>query len=153
MEENRIINATIVYSNARQRVVQDVVSTRVLQALLGTTLVLLVVNWVLGRGAPVLAGSPTSVATRAALVSGFLRARLLPRGAEWMGESELRGLLEGRRFWLGREAGRLEILVGGVGVDDGEGGSLGDRDGDAEGESLEDGDGDEDGDGEDGRGG
>ncbi|KAK5659699.1 hypothetical protein OQA88_909 [Cercophora sp. LCS_1] len=104
-EANRVINATVISPEARRRIVQDIASTRVLQVLLGVTLALLIVNWVLGGGARVMSGSPTSLATRAAVVSGGDMLALFPKGSEWMSDKELEGLWEGRRYKLGWERG------------------------------------------------
>lgn len=54
----------------QRRVVQDGISTRVLEGLLGATLVLLVVSWGLLGETRVLTGSPSSIADRVALVGG-----------------------------------------------------------------------------------
>lgn len=102
-EATLVINATATEPDARRRVVQDSTSTRIMQALLGATLVLLVINWVWNRGDAVLGGSPTSLAMRMALVSGGNLLDVLPSGAEWIGNKEMEKTLEGETtmFWIG----------------------------------------------------
>lgn len=85
----------------RQRVVQDAISTRVLEALLLVTLVLLGVGWVWLPKTNVLPKrSPTTIASAAALLAG---GNLM----EWPSEEDgdIIGALDRRgsttRFWMG----------------------------------------------------
>ncbi|KAK0724054.1 hypothetical protein B0H67DRAFT_549926 [Lasiosphaeris hirsuta] len=104
-EAELVINATITEPDARRRVIQDGVATRIMQATLGATLVLLVVNWVWNRdGDAVLGGSPTSVAVGMALVCGGNLLEVLPSGAEWIRNKEMETALAGggkTSFWMG----------------------------------------------------
>ena len=91
-------------SHQRRRVVQDVVSTRVLEGLLGLTLVLLVISWVLLGETRILASSPTSIAAMAALIGGGNLIRTM--GEQVWGDEK--GDIDERKvgdeveyFWLG----------------------------------------------------
>ncbi|KAK3682402.1 hypothetical protein B0T22DRAFT_386525 [Podospora appendiculata] len=86
----------------RRRVVQDAVSTRVLEALLGVTLLLVFVSWAFMRETAVLASSPTTIAAVAALVAGGNLFDMLPPDAEWRSPEELAAAFPpGTKFWLG----------------------------------------------------
>ncbi|KAK1758073.1 hypothetical protein QBC47DRAFT_373646, partial [Echria macrotheca] len=97
-----VLDATASEPEARRRVVQDTVSTRILQALLGATLALLTAGWILMRHTAVLAGSPTSIGARAAVLAGGNLLDRLPPGCEWMSQREVKVALgERTRFWMG----------------------------------------------------
>ncbi|KAK7932017.1 hypothetical protein PG985_002729 [Apiospora marii] len=103
--------ATATDTTGRRRVVQDAVSTRALEALLGIALVLLVVGWCFMHQTDVLPRAPTSIASMAALVAGGNVLEKLPADAEWRSRSEIAAALKssaggggGRgepRFWIG----------------------------------------------------
>ena len=97
--------ATVTSASGRRRVMQDEVSTRVLQGLVGAVLMLLIAGWAFSRSVKyggLLGGkSPTALATRMALLAGGNVLDLMPDGGEWMGEADVRRVLGGRRFWLG----------------------------------------------------
>ncbi|KAG8169490.1 hypothetical protein KVR01_000235 [Diaporthe batatas] len=79
----------------RQRVVQDEASTRVLEALLLVTLVLLVVGWVWLPNTNVLPKrSPNTIASAVALLAGG-------NLTEWLHEED--GCVDTMKFWLGWE--------------------------------------------------
>ncbi|KAK6217817.1 hypothetical protein LQW54_003105 [Pestalotiopsis sp. IQ-011] len=65
-----VYKATATDSHGAQRVVQDPVATRLLQALLLATLLLTLAGWVLGAWKPVLPRPPTSIASVLALLAG-----------------------------------------------------------------------------------
>ncbi|KAK0627934.1 hypothetical protein B0T14DRAFT_493931 [Immersiella caudata] len=95
---------TAINTQARRRVKQDAVSTRILEALLGTLFVLLFAGWVFAGGSTdVLASSPTTIASRAAVIAGGNLLDVLPRGAAGCEEREIAGALggEGARVWIG----------------------------------------------------
>lgn len=99
-DAGRTYEATVVDKAGQLRVVQDAVSTRVLEALLLVTLILLGVGWLFLPKTDVLPKrSPTTIASAVALLSGGnLR--------EWLGEDGgISGALGGRwdttKFWLG----------------------------------------------------
>jgi len=94
--------AEVTAADARRRVVQDVLSTRVLQGLLGGTVLLLVVSWVFTRNTAVMASSPTTIAYRVALVAGGNLLELLPDNAQARKPDEMAAAL-GRdtRFRMG----------------------------------------------------
>ncbi|KAK0638805.1 hypothetical protein B0T16DRAFT_394651 [Cercophora newfieldiana] len=95
-------NTTTTVPDSRRRVVQDPVSTRILQGLLGAALLLLVLSWLFSPRTAVLAGSPTSVATQAALVSGGNLLGFLPVDAQWRTAEEMAAVMgHGTRFWIG----------------------------------------------------
>jgi hypothetical protein len=92
-----------------RRVIQDAASTRVLESLIGVTLVLLVVSWIFMRQTDVLPRSPTSIASVAALIAGGNLLRLLPADAAWRSWDQLTAALGANtRFWVGwcEEAGK-----------------------------------------------
>lgn len=70
-DDGRTFEVTVVETAGRQRVVQDAVSTRVLEALLLVTLILLGVGWVWLPKTNVLPKrSPTTIASAVALLAG-----------------------------------------------------------------------------------
>ncbi|KAF2967504.1 hypothetical protein GQX73_g6066 [Xylaria multiplex] len=79
-----VLNATARDPSGRNRVVQDVVATRVLQSLLSATLVCLGVNWFLMRNVDVVPRSPTSIANWMALLADGNLDDFLPRDAGQM---------------------------------------------------------------------
>lgn len=93
--------ATVVDKEGRQRVVQDAISTRVLEALLLVTLVLLGVGWVwLPKTNALPKRSPMTIASAVALLAGG-------NLEEWVNEmdADTTGVYGGRgattRFWMG----------------------------------------------------
>lgn len=99
-DAGRTFEATVVDKAGRQRVVQDAVSTRVLEALLLATLILLGVGWLWLPKTDVLPKrSPTTIASAVALLAGG-------NMREWLGEdggisSSLGGRWDKTKFWLG----------------------------------------------------
>lgn len=99
-DAERTFNATVVDNAGRQRVVQDAISTRVLEALLLVTLVLLGVGWAWLPKTNVLPKrSPTTIASAVALLAGG-------NLEEWVHEIDRdhtggRGTTTTQRFWLG----------------------------------------------------
>jgi hypothetical protein len=79
----------------RPRVVQDLSSTRVLQALLAVTLVLSLMAWCLMLRTNVIVGSPTNIARKIALAAGgnLFEEVLPPRGSAHLGTE---GLINGK---------------------------------------------------------
>ncbi len=86
----------------RRRIVQDVVSTRVLEALLAATVVFSSLAWLLMRNTNLLPRSPTSIASVAALLVDGNLFDFLPEGAENMGDGQLKNVFpHGTVFRLG----------------------------------------------------
>ncbi|KAK9421631.1 hypothetical protein SUNI508_05561 [Seiridium unicorne] len=81
--------ATITDTSTRRRVVQDPVSTRIIEALLGATLVCSIIGWVLMRETNVLPRSPTSIGSVAALLADGNLFEYLPPDAAWLTKEEL----------------------------------------------------------------
>ncbi len=79
-------------SGGKRRVVQDAISTRILQALLGAVLIASLVSWLSLRRTNVLPRSPTSIASVAALLADGNVFGFLGRGAEWEPTNEVRTL-------------------------------------------------------------
>jgi hypothetical protein len=101
-DARHLYNATATDRVGRRRVVQDHVSTRILDALLGTTLVLLIINWILMRDTAILPSSPTTIASVAALIAGGNILSKLPSNAAWMSPEEIAASFpQGTRIWLG----------------------------------------------------
>jgi len=90
-------NGTATNSQARRRVQQDPVSTRILEALLSTLVVLLFLGWVFARDAAMLASSPTTIASRAAVIAGGNLLKALPEDAAYCSEKEIAVALGGER--------------------------------------------------------
>ncbi|KAI0810046.1 hypothetical protein GGR55DRAFT_695842 [Xylaria sp. FL0064] len=99
-------NATVTDPTSRRRVVQDAVSTHVLVALLGVTLVLFLAGWAGSPGTDVLPRNPTTIASVAALLAGGnICSRLQQqRRADGLESLEDIGAALGganARFWMG----------------------------------------------------
>lgn len=100
-DASRTYEATVVDKTGRQRVVQDAISTRVLEALLLVTLILLGVGWVwLPKTNALPKRSPTTIASAVALLAGG-------NLEEWVHEmdKDTTGAFGGQgttvRFWMG----------------------------------------------------
>lgn len=126
--------ANIANPFGRRWVVQDETSTRVLEVLLGVTLLLLVLNWAFMRDTGGLAASPTTIAAVAALVSGGNLIDSLPVDAQWLTEEEIISVYpHGTKFRLGWGRVKDEDGLDGNGVSsfgiyvvlDGEDGEMG----------------------------
>lgn len=101
-DARHVYNATATDRLGRRRVVQDPVSTRVLEALLGITLVLLLASWVLMRDTAILPSSPTTIASVAALIAGGNILSKLPSNAAWMSPEQIAASFPpATRIWLG----------------------------------------------------
>ena len=118
-------NDAIVYNGTkgnalgRRRLVQDAVSTRVLEALLAATLLFSLFGWIFLGTAKLLPREPTSVANVAALLADGDLIRFLPRDAHRMGDEELRYALAGFQFRMDWWADNSD-QVDGRGINDGE---------------------------------
>lgn len=77
--------------NARLRLVQSAIPTRILQAVLAVILICIIVlyiaNWNSGR---VLPASPTNIASVTSLLAGARLLDFIPEGAEWSSNKELK---------------------------------------------------------------
>lgn len=80
----------------RRRVVQDVASTRVLQAILGASAVLSLIAWVLMPNTKLLPRDVTSIASLAALLADGDIVRRLPADSAWITD-------QGLDTWLGSD--------------------------------------------------
>jgi hypothetical protein len=97
--------ATVSDDFTRRRVVQDPLSTRMLEALLGAALLLSGLSWLLMRKTDVLPRRPTSIASVAALLVDGNLFEYLPRGAAWAGMGDLaRRFGDNAEFRLGWRA-------------------------------------------------
>ncbi|KAI1304818.1 hypothetical protein F5Y03DRAFT_168925 [Xylaria venustula] len=85
-----IYNAIVTYPIAETRVVQDATSTRILQTLLATVLILFIVSWVFMPNTALLPNHPTSVASAVALLIGGNIFSLLPLNSVSMSDKELK---------------------------------------------------------------
>ncbi|KAI0430131.1 hypothetical protein F5Y09DRAFT_308547 [Xylaria sp. FL1042] len=97
-------NATVTDATSRRRVVQDAVSTHVLVALLGVTLVLFLAGWASSPGTDVLPRSPTTIASVAALLAGGnIFSRLQHCAADGGSPEDINAALGGPDawFWMG----------------------------------------------------
>lgn len=94
--------ATATDDAGRRRVVQDGPSTRVLQALLFATALLVLLSWACYLRTDVLPPrSPTTVAGAVALLAGGNLLDMLPEDAEWRSETDmLEALGRETKFWL-----------------------------------------------------
>lgn len=82
-------------SGAARRVVQDMTSTRILQALLSATLIAAAASWLaLPKPNTVLPRPPTSIASVAALLADGNLFGQLGRGAEWLSLKDLAGFFK-----------------------------------------------------------
>ncbi|KAK5658290.1 hypothetical protein OQA88_2265 [Cercophora sp. LCS_1] len=107
-------------SGAARRVVQDMVSTRVLQALLAAVLVASGAAWLALPKGNLLPRMPTSIASVAGFLADGNMFGLMGRGAEWQGVAELLkyfrdGLHVTMGFRLGWERPKRRRNVGGMG--------------------------------------
>ncbi|KAF2221466.1 hypothetical protein BDZ85DRAFT_17567 [Elsinoe ampelina] len=93
------------------RVVQSLISTRILQALLGTMSLCALIAWAGTRSKKVLTKNPQSIAAVASLLVDADMLRDIPPGAEFMDDKELKrnGVFEGGFYsigWWGDDRGR-----------------------------------------------
>ncbi|KAH8163498.1 hypothetical protein CIB48_g4738 [Xylaria polymorpha] len=101
--EATVVNATAKYPARRDRVIQDAVSTRILQSLLAITLICIVTNWYLMRNADILPRSPTTIANWLAFLADGNLNDFMPLNAAQMPLEELSRWYFGQnaRFYLG----------------------------------------------------
>ncbi|KAK5659565.1 hypothetical protein OQA88_767 [Cercophora sp. LCS_1] len=102
-DAQRVYQADITQPDARRRVVQDSLSTRILQGLLGTTLVFLALSWFCMPETAVLASSPTTIASRAALIAGGNLLSLFSDDAQLWNLEDVQAAMSpaAARFWMG----------------------------------------------------
>ncbi len=113
-------------SAGARRIVQDAISTRILQSLLGAALVASLISWLAFRHSNILPRLPTSIASAAALLVDGNVFGFLGRGAEWQPTEELRtlfrdGLYVTAKFSLGwgqARRRRREEMLANYGVND-----------------------------------
>jgi hypothetical protein len=98
----RALPAQLNFPN-RLRLVQDPMSTRVLEALLGAMLLLAALNTVLMKTRGVVPKNPCSIAAAASLLADSNILDALPRGAERMSSEEIerRAGFKGKTFYMG----------------------------------------------------
>lgn len=113
------IPATLTDAQARQRIFQDAVSTRVLQALLGAVLLLSSLGWALApRAGRALPWSATNVAETLGLLARGNLWEFLPERAQFMSDGELGAVFQGCTFRLeGVAAASQSENEGGQGQD------------------------------------
>ncbi|KAI1121320.1 hypothetical protein F5Y10DRAFT_272191 [Nemania abortiva] len=89
-------NATVEDGQGQQRIFQDVTSTRILQALLGTILVFSILGWALmPQAGKLLPHSATSVAETLAMLARGNIWEFLPAGAQEMNITQLESVFDG----------------------------------------------------------
>jgi len=103
--QGQIITGTVATPNSgKLRLRQSVISTRILQGLLGAMVVCVGLAYLLQRHmGRVLPKGPCSVAAGASLLAGSDLLRQIPEGTEWMSDKERKksGMFEGKLFGLG----------------------------------------------------
>ena len=114
---------TALFVDGHDHLVQNVISTHILHALLTTMVICGLISVVCLNTKHVLPKNPCSIGALASLIvdSRMVRDRgIIPEGAEWWGDKELReqGVLVGRRFRMGWWERKMES---GERDDDGEG--------------------------------
>jgi hypothetical protein len=89
----------------RLRLIQDTISTRILEALLALIFLCIVLASVLGDSRKVLPNNPCSIAVMSTLIadSDLVRKQMVPSGSEWIDDAELKrkGVFGGYLFSLG----------------------------------------------------
>ena len=104
-EQGQIITGTVATPNSgKLRLRQSVISTRILQGLLGAMVVCVGMAYLLQRHmGRVLPKGPCSVAAGASLLAGSDLLGQTPPGTEWMSDNERKksGMFEGKLFGLG----------------------------------------------------
>ncbi|KAI0536614.1 hypothetical protein GGR58DRAFT_503046 [Xylaria digitata] len=92
-------NVTIT-STTTGRIIQDSLSTRILEALLGTVLALSCLSWIASPNTKILPRSPVSIASVAAWLADGDIFDLLPDNAQEMTKSELKLLFDDEHFYM-----------------------------------------------------
>ncbi|CAG8260359.1 unnamed protein product [Penicillium salamii] len=94
---------TGIFHDGRKYLVQNMISTRILDGVLGSMVVCAVIALCAMRTTKILPKSPTSIASVASFLYGSrLLGSVLPRGAEWWSDGDLkRRVFEGRSFSMG----------------------------------------------------
>jgi hypothetical protein len=94
-----VIKATATYSIIR--LLQNDVSTRILQGLLACMVICAVVSLSTVRLSKILPKNPCSIAAQASLVAGSEMMSRLPPEAQWMDDKEFNALFKGERYAMG----------------------------------------------------
>ncbi|KAJ5780636.1 hypothetical protein N7457_005796 [Penicillium paradoxum] len=95
---------TGVFHDGRNYLVQNELSTRILDGLLGSMVICALIALYVMRTDGILPKSPTSIASVASLLYGSrILDSFMPHGSEWQSDEELkeRGVFEGRSFSMG----------------------------------------------------
>ena len=97
-----IINGNFT-TQARTRLMQNTVSTRILRGLLAASLLCVIVIYCTMRTRYVLPSNPASIAAVASLFAGsqIVKLGVIPSGAQWLSDEELERLFNGYLFRLG----------------------------------------------------
>lgn len=106
--------ATATDANGRRRLVQDAVSTHVLAAMLGATLLLVGIGWATSPRPGVLPRPPTTIASAVALLAGGNLPGQLPADAQWRPLEEVTAAVGDpeTRFSMGWWTGQEESAGG-----------------------------------------
>ncbi|KAI1412074.1 hypothetical protein F5Y13DRAFT_200409 [Hypoxylon sp. FL1857] len=99
-----VYTGTAVHPNARHRLIQDPVPTRIIQCLLLATLTLSLLGWILGPRKAILPRSPTSIASVLALLAGGNVLEYMYKDGErqWETVEDVKSVFpEGCKFWMG----------------------------------------------------
>jgi hypothetical protein len=94
-----VIKATATHSV--MRLLQNEVSTRILQGLLACMVICTVVSLFTVRLSKILPKNPCSIAAQASLVAGSEMMSKLPPEAQWMDDKEFNALFKGERYAMG----------------------------------------------------
>jgi hypothetical protein len=94
-----VIKATATHSVIR--LLQNEVSTRILQGLLACMVICAVVSLSTVRLSKILPKNPCSIAAQASLVAGSEMMSKLPPDAQWMDDKEFNALFKGERYAMG----------------------------------------------------
>jgi hypothetical protein len=94
-----VIKATATHSVIR--LLQNEVSTRILQGLLACMVICAIVSLSTARLSKILPKNPCSIAAQASLVAGSEMVSRLPPEAQWMDDKEFNALFEGERYAMG----------------------------------------------------
>jgi hypothetical protein len=104
-DDTGVYEAKVTDPYGRRRLMQDAVSTRLLEALLAVALLLALLGWFLDRQTAVLPRSPSSAASVLALLAGGdILDHMYAKGGKWTGSSlgdVRRAFGEDCQFWMG----------------------------------------------------
>jgi hypothetical protein len=116
VDVNPVIKATATYSV--MRLIQNEISTRILQALLVSMVICALVSLFTVRLSKILPKNPCSIAAQASLVAGSEMMSRLPPEAQWMDDKEFDVLFKGEKYAMGWSVDRDGNERFGVDIDE-----------------------------------